>query len=957
MDRQRYYYRQKVTDADLSGLEDNLEAALASAIVDLFGTGIVAGGDLKPTAPAAMSVQVTPGKGYDFLGQRIAWAQTQVVDCSKDYTGKSTAVTATGNEKWLTVMAYFVRELADPRVDGHGNIVHFRELESYELRVVQGVEASQSKAVKPGHPTDGGLILGDILLPYGASAITAGMIDASRHEDITIYTADLVKVLDSAGQFAGQNVEVVLAELKNWIDQHSALKTSAHGGIVPASDVSVSATAGKLLRLDGSAKLPASITGDADTVDGKHAAAFAPAGHVGAGGSAHPTATQSAAGFLSMADKAKLDSIKGGAEPNQAAFSRVTVGGTAIDAQSATDAVAIKAGAGVQLSPDAAARQVTIAAAMTDETHGSRKGATLHSVATSTESGFMSSGDKKKLDGIAEGAEINQNAYTKVNVATAAGTSKGQANASSKLAALTLKEGSNVTLSVMGETVTVSAAGGKHSNSHVTGGDDAIPVATSSVDGLMAAADKAKLDSVKSGAEVNQNAFSVVEAVSSAGTSRGKASSSAKTDTVTLKEGAGISLDVSGKAITVGVVGGTTPAVHGSDHISGGRDAIPNATANGSSGLMSGADKAKLDAVQTGAEKNQNAYSRVVVGSTPIDAGSASAQIELAAGSNIVLSPDAAQRKVTIGLTGTVPKATNADTVGGKSASAFVPAAHVGSGGTAHAVATTSVAGFLSAQDKSKLDGIAAGAEKNQNAYSRVQVGGTAIDATASTSAFKIGGGTNVSVTLDTANGQVNIAGTGTWPNADTVDGLHGTQFVRSDVDSTMAGKLHLSAQTAAPKITAYSVADAATYTIVDKDAKIWRAVYNDLAEFMRKAENGLEPGDVLVWEGDGVARTAEPADARVVGVYSDTYGLVIGGEETPNADDNLDKYAPVAMAGRVRVKAIGPVQPGDLLVSARTPGYAEATIKPTVGTVVGKALESLNDGETGRVWALVMAG
>ena len=66
MDRQRYYYRQKVTDADLSGLEDNLEAALASAIVDLFGTGIVAGGDLKPTAPAAMSVQVTPVRVMTF---------------------------------------------------------------------------------------------------------------------------------------------------------------------------------------------------------------------------------------------------------------------------------------------------------------------------------------------------------------------------------------------------------------------------------------------------------------------------------------------------------------------------------------------------------------------------------------------------------------------------------------------------------------------------------------------------------------------------------------------------------------------------------------------------------------------------------------------------------------------------------------------------------------------------
>jgi hypothetical protein len=40
------------------------------------------------------------------------------------------------------------------------------------------------------------------------------------------------------------------------------------------------------------------------------------------------------------------------------------------------------------------------------------------------------------------------------------------------------------------------------------------------------------------------------------------------------------------------------------------------------------------------------------------------------------------------------------------------PSSHIGSGGTSHAVATTSVAGFESAADKTKLDGIFAGATK-----------------------------------------------------------------------------------------------------------------------------------------------------------------------------------------------------------------------------------------------------
>jgi hypothetical protein len=53
---------------------------------------------------------------------------------------------------------------------------------------------------------------------------------------------------------------------------HAGLTTTAHGGIVPSSDVVTVATAGKILKLDANAKLPASITGDANTVDGKNPA-------------------------------------------------------------------------------------------------------------------------------------------------------------------------------------------------------------------------------------------------------------------------------------------------------------------------------------------------------------------------------------------------------------------------------------------------------------------------------------------------------------------------------------------------------------------------------------------------------------------------------------------------------------------------------------------------------------
>lgn len=787
MNRQNYYYRQRVTEADLDNLETNLENALKNSIVDLFGVGMVAGGEVLPNSPTPdMSVIVTPGRGYDFLGQRIAWSTSQNVDCSKDKDGVSTAVTAQGNQKWITVLAYFTRFYSDPRIDGHGNVVYFMEDEGYAFKVVQGIEAPAGQAQKPAHPTDGGLILTDILLSYGTTAITSDMIDKSRYDAIVTHTADEIQVIDAGNRFTGSHVEAVLAEIDQALDGHTALTTSAHGGIVPSSDVVTTPQANKILRLNSQAKLPTSITGDADTVDGQHASAFAPASHIGATGAAHGAATTSVAGFMSAADKAKLDGIAAGAEPNQNAFSQIKVGTTTIDADSKTDSVEFVAGTGIVITPDSANDKVTLAVAMSDGVHGNRGGGSLHAVATSSAAGFMSASDKAKLDGIAAGAEVNQNAFSSVRVVDSAGASKGQTDADAKTDVLILKEGSNVTLAVdpATDTITISAAGGAHASTHITGGSDMIPNAVASgASGLMSGTDKAKLDSIQAGAEVNQNAFSNVAVVDAAGNPKtgSPCAADSKTDTLTLKEGSGITLSVDSATdtITITATGGVAPAAHASTHVTGGSDVIPNAVPGGAAGLMSGADKAKLDGIQAGAEVNQNAFSQIKVGTTTIDADSKTDMMELVAGANIALTPDAANDRITIAVTGTVPQATNADTVDNLHASAFAPASHVGATGTAHGTATGSVAGFMSAADKAKLDGIQAGAEVNQNAFSNVKVGTTVINAGLKTDTIELVAGANITLTPDATGKKVTVAFAG-GGDADTVDGQHASVFAES---------------------------------------------------------------------------------------------------------------------------------------------------------------------------------
>ena len=65
-------------------------------------------------------------------------------------------------------------------------------------------------------------------------------------------------------------------------------------------------------------------------------------------------------------------------------------------------------------------------------------------------------------------------------------------------------------------------------------------------------------------------------------------------------------------------------------------------------GLMAKADKSKLDGIAAGAEVNQNAFSNILVGSTTIAADAKGDTLTLVAGTNITLTPDATNDKVTI---------------------------------------------------------------------------------------------------------------------------------------------------------------------------------------------------------------------------------------------------------------------------------------------------------------------
>ena len=114
-------------------------------------------------------------------------------------------------------------------------------------------------------------------------------------------------------------------------------------------------------------------------------------------------------------------------------------------------------------------------------------------------------------------------------------------------------------------------------------------------------------------------------------------------------------------------------------------------------------------------------------------------------------------------------------------------------------------------------------------------------------------------------------------------------------------------------------------------------ALYADLAEYYQ-ADAEYEPGTVLVFGGNNeVTISTATSDFRVAGVVTTDPAYVM------NAGLEGEFTVAVALQGRVPVKVFGPVNKGDLLVSAAN-GHASVNNQATAGTIIGKSLENFED-------------
>ncbi|MBN1535717.1 MAG: hypothetical protein JW908_03210 [Anaerolineales bacterium] len=141
-----------------------------------------------------------------------------------------------------------------------------------------------------------------------------------------------------------------------------------------------------------------------------------------------------------------------------------------------------------------------------------------------------------------------------------------------------------------------------------------------------------------------------------------------------------------------------------------------------------------------------------------------------------------------------------------------------------------------------------------------------------------------------------------------------------------------------------------------------------------------LEAGDVVVISGAGEAvlgeipvikvRRATQSDCNaIVGVVDQHFtpapkSVQINGEGETKIESVIEEeaiqpgeYLTVVTLGAYKMikvdASFGAINPGDLLVASSNPGYAMVSHDPKVGTVIGKALESLDSG-TGTIAVLI---
>jgi len=213
-DRNDFFFRQRVSEAELNLAFELLENADRHLAADIGVYGIISGAEPSEHQPVPdLTIDlVAPARAYDHLGQRIFIGTDQTIDLSVDHAGIPTEVSSSGNERWLAVFLKFERLLSDPRTDGNSQQVFFRRDESFEIVVRQGAEGTIGAATKVPL-VEGELLVCDVLRQAGQTQILNADIDTSRRQAFIFAQGDAVEIVSGLWNILQPAVDTVQAAL------------------------------------------------------------------------------------------------------------------------------------------------------------------------------------------------------------------------------------------------------------------------------------------------------------------------------------------------------------------------------------------------------------------------------------------------------------------------------------------------------------------------------------------------------------------------------------------------------------------------------------------------------------------------------------------------------------------------------------------------------------------------
>jgi hypothetical protein len=304
-------------------------------------------------------------------------------------------------------------------------------------------------------------------------------------------------------------------------------------------------------------------------------------------------------------------------------------------------------------------------------------------------------------------------------------------------------------------------------------------------------------------------------------------------------------------------------------------------------------------------------------------------------------------------VTGQVPYAAIANSVSGGNVSGQVNFA-----ATANSVAGANVSGAValatSATSAASANSVAGANVSGQvnfaavaNSVAGANVSGTVATATVATSATtaatvttaaqpnitSVGTLTSLTVSGNTTTGGlktdnyyyangVSISFSGTYSNSNVAAYL-----------PTYTGTVGATALTTGANSTAGSITGNWTLTAGSR----LQATYADLAEYY-EADQTYSPGTVVEFGGEKEVTLATDGTRRVAGVIT-TNPAYIMNATCPGI------LAAIALQGRTPCKVRGVIKKGDMLISGGN-GFARPELSPSIGTVIGKALQDHNGGE-----------